>query len=92
MARQMTETALLSEAKAARVEAEHEAQQPAALQKKKQDQQKQQQLILSIRQQQVNTAFLALLSLLGSPLLKLCSRDVRKVPMLGSIAMWFRQV
>lgn len=53
LAEKLAESARLSEAKAAQVEAEHEAQQVATMQKKKHDQQKQQQLILTIRQQQV---------------------------------------
>ena len=53
LAEQLAESARLSEAKAAQVEAEHEAQQVAAMQRKKQNQQKQQQQLLTIRQQQV---------------------------------------
>lgn len=53
LARQLNEAALLNEAKTAKQEAEHEAQQEVALQKKKQDQRRQQQLMFQVRQQQV---------------------------------------
>ena len=53
LARQLTETACLTEARTAQQQAQHEAQQEAAAQKKKQNQQRQQQLMIEVRQQQV---------------------------------------
>lgn len=53
LARQLTVAALLSEAKIAKQEAEHEAHQEAAQQKKGQDQKRQQQLMFQVQQQQV---------------------------------------
>jgi len=53
LSRRLSEIAAMDEVKAAKMQAEYEAQQDAALQKKKRDRQEQQQLLLRTRQQQV---------------------------------------
>lgn len=53
LTRGLSEAAASDEAKAARLQAQHEAQQEAALHKKRKDAQEQQQLIMRTRQQQV---------------------------------------
>jgi hypothetical protein len=53
LSRRLSEVAAMDEVKAAKMQAEYEAQQDAALQKKKRDRQEQQQLLLRTRQQQV---------------------------------------
>ncbi|DBA74075.1 TPA: hypothetical protein ACH3X1_010888 [Trebouxia sp. C0004] len=53
LSRRLTEVAAMDEVKAAKMQAEYQAQQDAALQKKMRDRQEQQQLLLRTRQQQV---------------------------------------
>ena len=53
LSRRLSEVAAMDEVKAAKLQAEYEAQQDAALQKKKRDRQEQHQLLLRTRQQQV---------------------------------------
>ena len=53
LSKRLSEVAALDEVKAAKLQAEYEALQDAALQKKKRDRQEQQQLLTSTRQQQV---------------------------------------
>ena len=53
LSRRLSEAAASDEAKAARLEAQYEAQQEAALLKKRKDAKEQQQLIMRTRQQQV---------------------------------------
>lgn len=53
LSRRLSEAAASDEAKAARLQAQYEAQQAAALHKKRKDAQEQQQLIMRTRQQQV---------------------------------------
>ena len=54
LSRRLSEVAASDEAKAAKLQAEYEAQQTAALQKKRRDAQEQQQLIMRTRQHQVS--------------------------------------
>lgn len=53
LSRRLSEVAALDEAKAAKLQAQYEAEQEAALQKKRKDAQQQQQLLMRTRQQQV---------------------------------------
>ena len=53
LSRRLSEAAALDEAKAAKLQAQHEAEQEAALQRKRKDAQQQQQLLMRTRQQQV---------------------------------------
>ena len=53
LSRRLSEVAASDEAKAARLQAEYEAQQDAALKKKRRDAQEQQQLMMRTRQHQV---------------------------------------
>ncbi|KAL0032478.1 hypothetical protein WJX77_002857 [Trebouxia sp. C0004] len=53
LSRRLTEVAAMDEVKAAKMQAEYQAQQDAALQKKMRDRQEQQQLLLRTRQQQM---------------------------------------
>lgn len=53
LSRRLSEVAASDEAKAAKLQAEYEAQQDAALKKKRRDAQEQRQLIMRTRQHQV---------------------------------------
>ena len=53
LSKRLSEVAAMDEVKAAKMQAEYEAQQDAALHKKRMDRQEQQQLLLHTRQQQV---------------------------------------
>lgn len=53
LSKRLSEAAALGEVKAAKLQAQHEAEQEAALQKKRKDAQEQQQLLMRTRQQQV---------------------------------------
>lgn len=53
LSRRLSEAAALDEAKAAKLQAQYEVEQEAALQKKRKDAQQQQQLLMRTRQQQV---------------------------------------
>lgn len=54
LSRRLSEAAASDEVKAAKLQAQHEAEQEAALQKKRRDAQEQQQLLMRTRQQQVS--------------------------------------
>ena len=56
LSKRLSEVAAMDEVKAAKMQAEYEAQQDAALHKKRVDRQEQQQLLLQTRQQQVSQA------------------------------------
>ena len=73
LSRRLSEVAAMDEVKAAKMQAEYEAQQDAALHKKRMDRQEQQQLLLQTRQQQVSQAVYELQQCMHCATACLCS-------------------